>query len=728
MKKTFILLCSLLFLFIKTKAQNNLPPVYEIKSDTAFEQDLDSAYWQVLEDKTGTLKIDEVSNQPLAGKFQGITAKIKSLDTSIHTYWFRYRLKNATDKEINIALDSRADQSDFYVFQGSDKPKHFVTGNTYPRNKKDGFKEGNYIPLVLKPQEEVIIYYRIFNDKAGIPKDFVIDFVNTEKELQAEYKILNGERNDYYNIYSLYTAFIIGILFLASFFNLFFFLIAREKVYLYFSVFLFFLGLNNFYDIIHTYFLFEYSFLSRYLEYLTYDWIFILFFLIQFFRYFFQTFSSRRHWDKVLIGISFITVLLFITVNGAINQFFLLVRFPAFCSILITLILYRKKSESNPYNKLMITGALPYICLYIIRAVLALMVIILKNKFVLITNQFFMQWFRPIEIFALSWFILFFSWILFKRYDKQKKEIAQQALDKERFAKEKEIERSELIEQQKAGLEEQVTKRTAELKQSLEELKSTQSQLIQSEKMASLGELTAGIAHEIQNPLNFVNNFSEVNKELVDELQAELKSGNTEEAIAISNDIKDNEEKINYHGKRAGDIVKGMLQHSRSSTGVKEPTDINALADEYLRLSYHGLRAKEKSFNANFKTDFDESIGKINIIPQDIGRVILNLLTNAFYVVNEKKKLNIKGYEPTVSISTKKVNGKVEIKVSDNGNGIPQKVIDKIFQPFFTTKPTGQGTGLGLSLSYDIIKAHGGEIKVETKEGEGAKFIIQLSV
>ena len=264
------------------------------------------------------------------------------------------------------------------------------------------------------------------------------------------------------------------------------------------------------------------------------------------------------------------------------------------------------------------------------------------------------------------------------------------------------------------------------LEKTLTNLKSTQSQLIQSEKMASLGELTAGIAHEIQNPLNFVNNFSEVNTELIDELSQEVDKGNLEEVKALAKDIKENEEKINHHGKRADAIVKGMLQHSRSSLGVKEPTDINALCDEYLRLSYHGLRAKDKSFNATIKTDFDPSIGNINIIPQDIGRVILNLLTNAFYVVDEKKKAGVDGYEPTVSISTKKINGKVEIKVSDNGNGIPQKVIDKIFQPFFTTKPTGQGTGLGLSLSYDIVKAHGGEIKVATKEGEGSFFIIQI--
>jgi len=277
--------------------------------------------------------------------------------------------------------------------------------------------------------------------------------------------------------------------------------------------------------------------------------------------------------------------------------------------------------------------------------------------------------------------------------------------------------KNEIIEKQKIKAEETLVK-----------LKATQSQLIQSEKMASLGDLTAGIAHEIQNPLNFVNNFSEVSNELLDEMNVELSKGNYDDAKEIANDVKQNLEKINHHGKRADAIVKGMLQHSRSRSGQKEPTTINKLADEYLRLAYHGLRAKDKSFNATLKTDYDETVGNINIIPQDIGRVILNLITNAFYAVDEKKRSGIENYEPTVSVSTKKINDNVFISVKDNGNGIKQKVLDKIFQPFFTTKPTGQGTGLGLSMSYDIVKAHGGDLNVETKEGEGSKFIISIPV
>jgi len=290
----------------------------------------------------------------------------------------------------------------------------------------------------------------------------------------------------------------------------------------------------------------------------------------------------------------------------------------------------------------------------------------------------------------------------------------------------------EELEQKRKAIEET----NAALEKSLEELKATQVQLIQSEKMASLGELTAGIAHEIQNPLNFVNNFSEVCNELIEEMREQMENENAEEAKAIANEIKMSLEKINLHGKRADGIVKSMLQHSRTSTGKKEPTDINVLADEYLRLAYHGLRAKDKSFNAALKTDYDENIGLIKIVSQDIGRVILNLITNAFYAVMEKKKLQPEarlpdgqGYEPTVAVSTKKIDNKIIINVKDNGTGIPQKALDKIFQPFFTTKPTGQGTGLGLSLSYDIVtKGHGGELKVETKEGEYTAFSVILPV
>ena len=330
-------------------------------------------------------------------------------------------------------------------------------------------------------------------------------------------------------------------------------------------------------------------------------------------------------------------------------------------------------------------------------------------------------------VFALAWMIAML--IRSKNQDKAIKKEKQKTLAEE--------ERNKFISTQKEKLEFIVAERTAEitkqkdeLMHAFTELKNTQSQLIQSEKMASLGELTAGIAHEIQNPLNFVNNFSEVSNELIEEMNEEIEKGDLEEAKLIASDIKQNLEKINHHGKRADSIVKGMLQHSRSSSGTKEPTDINKLADEYLRLAYHGLRAKDQSFNATLETNYDIKVGLLDVNPQDLGRVILNLITNAFYTVKEKSSLarvNDHEYKPTVSITTIKKPNSVEIKVKDNGNGISEAVKEKIFQPFFTTKPTGQGTGLGLSMSYDIIsKSHEGELKVDTIQGKGTTFTITL--
>jgi two-component system, NtrC family, sensor kinase len=317
---------------------------------------------------------------------------------------------------------------------------------------------------------------------------------------------------------------------------------------------------------------------------------------------------------------------------------------------------------------------------------------------------------------------------------------------REKIQRKKEEEERKAIEAKRLELENQVAERTFELTQQKEELeltltqlKSTQNQLIQSEKLASLGELTAGIAHEIQNPLNFVNNFAELSVELAKELKEELARPEKDWGLIddLTNDLMQNQDKINHHGKRASNIVKNMLEHSRTSTGIKEPTDINALADEYLRLSYHGLRAKDKLFNATMVTHFDESLPNITVIPQDIGRVFLNLINNAFYAVNQRShqllsnskdgSYDATSYTPSVFVSTKQFKKTIEIRVKDNGIGMPESVKNKIFQPFFTTKPTGQGTGLGLSLSYDIVtKGHGGTLKVETKEGEFTEFIITL--
>ena len=315
--------------------------------------------------------------------------------------------------------------------------------------------------------------------------------------------------------------------------------------------------------------------------------------------------------------------------------------------------------------------------------------------------------------------LLLYVALSYKRILDERQEEAQKVM---RITEEK----RQLLEEQNILLETQVAERTRDLEQSLADLRATQSQLIQSEKMASLGELTAGIAHEIQNPLNFVNNFSELNRELLEELEHVLPTGHAAEASALVKDIRDNEEKILHHGRRADGIVKGMLQHSRTGSGTKEPTDLNLLVDEYLRLAYHGLRAKDKSFNATFTADLDPKLPKVDVVPQDIGRVVLNLINNAFYAVSEKQRKGAPDYVPTVNVKTLHTGDTVEIDVTDNGGGIPESIRAKIFQPFFTTKPTGQGTGLGLSLSYDIVKAHGGTLATGPTPGDGTTFRISL--
>jgi signal transduction histidine kinase len=422
--------------------------------------------------------------------------------------------------------------------------------------------------------------------------------------------------------------------------------------------------------------------------------------------------------------------------------------------LLVSLLLYVFQQKEFRSLRMFLLAFVPYVSLSA-----------LFDLTEVITPDFYNSWnkyFGTASMLSVIWLAA----ILFSQYKQNK------AAEKERLKREKEDEINRAIAIRKVELEELVAERTAELTQQKEELehtldvlRSAQAQLIQSEKMASLGELTAGIAHEIQNPLNFVNNFSEISNELMEEMKEELAEGSKQYAAGsrqsgeerlklaeeIANDISQNLEKINYHGKRAADIVKGMLQHSRTSSGVKEPTDINALADEYLRLAYHGLRAKDKSFNADFKTDFDSNLPGIKVIPQDVGRVILNLITNAFYAVTAKVPLSTEGgiqnpeyvRKPMVIVKTSFLpptgeptrpddpvgRGQALISVSDNGTGIPDHVIDKIFQPFFTTKPAGQGTGLGLSMSYEIVtKGHGGELKVENNPGGGATFTIILPV
>ena len=638
-----------LFLGISTSnafAQSILPPAYEINADTAVNIKLDNAHWQMLEDAKGKWTIDEVIRMPLADKFhanKARTSQIGGLDYSITTYWFRYRFKNNMRHEARISIPRNVSQADFYAGESLRDLSHKITGNTVPLSDRNDLKQITTISYIIQPGGELLIFERDhFNYFIDVPVSLEPIFILTD-QLTSSYFDNNNP--------SILPAFLFGLLLLAALFNIYFFLIVHARVYLFFALTLFCIGFSRFFQANNILFpahpLLKYSILNL-------CGLLYFFFLIHFIRYFLETNKYFPRWDKYLIGLSVYFIILNALVPGNIILFkFADILGPLLIaiSILITLVLFLRSNRKAV--RLAFIATFPY--LYII-CIYAPQIFRILNGYDVSQTPDFVLWvivrFTVLEQVSLLWLLIFFSWGLFQRYQQLQKQITQETLAKERIAKEKEIERNQLIAQQKVDLERQVKERTAELNLSMEDLKSTQAQLIQSEKMASLGELTAGIAHEIQNPLNFVNNFSEVNRELLMELKEEMDKGNTKEAKTIANGIIENEEKISHHGKRADAIVRGMMQHSRASTGQKELTDIKSLADEYLRLSYQGFRAKDKSFTALLKTDFDEAIQKVNIVPQDIGRVLLNLYNNAFYAVNEKRDSRM--YEPAVSVSVKK--------------------------------------------------------------------------
>jgi len=602
-----------------------------------------------------------------------------------------------------------------------------------PLSERDGIKDKEIIDISFAPFEEIILYKRLYIFRNIGFSEMSIDYYDYNYFITKSYLEISKWRTDDGRDWL-----IAGLLLFGFFLNFFFFWINKDRMYLVLALLLLVEGF--WYLELKGSILFAENPDLRY--YFGYFITGVLFWglVTQFVRLFLKTKLYYPLWDKtllILFGFYFLSGVLdmfifqrtFTKSDYVIYKWINDIWFTLMTiSHLVSFIFFKK--ENDKLTNFSVLAAVPVFFVWGILYNLNTLYVNLVDLYHWETPYFFPWLLRNrnvMELICMSWFAIGFTWILLQRYAMIRKQLTMQELARER-------ERSEIMAQQKIILETQVEERTAELKHSLEELKATQSQLIQSEKMASLGELTAGIAHEIQNPLNFVNNFSEVSNELIQEIKEERakKQEDIDETLVteILDDITKNLEKINHHGKRADAIVKGMLQHSRSTNNaVKEPTDINKLADEYLRLAYHGLRAKDKSFNATMHTEFDETIGKIEVIPQDIGRVILNLITNAFYATNEKQALRQAqgdNYEPTVTVATKKVGDKVEVSVKDNGNGIPQKVLDKIFQPFFTTKPTGQGTGLGLSLSYDIVKAHGGVLRVETKESDGSEFIFQL--
>ena len=654
-------------------------------------------------DSSNKLTIQDIASGKFNNRFQPLSGMAQLVAQPYITYWLKLTISTSADIQdwwLVLRSNSAIGESTQHGYVDAwsinrinQATEHQRTGVSVPRSQKS-IKENpglNRILFSAKAGETKDIYLRIYNEFSP----------GMTSSVQLRNPIAGFPTEKYLNL-----VFGSGAAFFFSLISFFFFFFVRDKAYLFFGIYAF--TLSQHYLILHP----DIPFIDLYIpEYpqLVNPFFALLtvggfIFFALFGRYFINLPQLSKRLDTVFMWA--------ITVWSA----YLLVQ--------IALMIFMRK---------VLFFEVSYFFIF-----LFLVFLIRVAFFKTILVQFYVAgalWLFCFTLLGIFWYdrLPFNPWpigqagqiLIYAAGLAYKMRLNEKARAQAELIKTRNIELAGLYDESRRQKEEiEIQKKYAD--EALVELKAAQAQLIQNEKMASLGELTAGIAHEIKNPLNFVNNFSEVNTELIDEMQHEIEKGKLNDVKAIAGTIKSNQEKITYHGKRADDIVKSMLQHSRSSSGIKEPTDINALADEYLRLAYHGLRAKDKSFYAVTKTDFDESIGNINIIPQDIGRVILNLITNAFYAVTEKMKQRGDEYEPTVSVSTKKAKDKVEVKVKDNGNGISQKVLDKIFQPFFTTKPTGQGTGLGLSLAYDIVKAHGGELRVETKEGEGTGFIIQL--
>ena len=646
----------------------------------------------LLEDPAGKLSLAQILSPEYQSQFKRSTQDVPNYGIKQTTIWCRIRIKNFSDNDWVLNVDF-PNLDSVVLFQPANN--YYIreaTGRSFPFSKRIIKNRSFIFPLSINKNEEKEFYLKVENHICVFPLYIGTMAAVSEKQYPED------------TLYGIYY----GISFIIIFYAIALYMATREKYYIYF-----------------------------FLQVVFFD-LFSMVYCGEAARWFPGFALPVTNYGSVLISVGIIFVCLFFNAVLKTKKKIPLVSniFLGAASIIAAGIIFYFmgfRTASPIINMMGMYGfffTVVVLCFYfkhekIIRLIfigfcigfVGIIVWALMEKNSIPYSHFVNNLF----IIASIWWMIIFSIAL---------ELNVNNYIREKYKAQKELvlsmEKNEkLILHQNEILEQKVEERTRELKE-------TQSQLIQREKMASLGELTAGIAHEIQNPLNFVNNFSEVNGELISELVDEVDKGNYDEVKVIAVSLKNNEEKINHHGKRADAIVKGMLQHSRTSTGKKELTDINRLADEYLMLAYHGICAKDKSFNAEIKTDFDYSIGKINIIPQDIGRVLLNLFNNAFYTTNEKLATHNSSlttdYKPLVSVQTKKLNGKIEINVSDNGNGIPQSIVDKIFQPFFTTKPTGEGTGLGLSLSYDIIKAHGGEIKVETKDGEGCKFIIYLPV
>ena len=702
-----IIMVSLIF-FLEAVTNCRAQPTIAVKKEK--ESINIGHYVAILQDSTRLLTIKELSSGAFENKFVLNKQNITNLGSSLLPLWCRFKIKNYEDQKLVLTIDnSQIEWLDLFIMNNDGYSRKSISAYE-PFNRREILLNKCFFLLDI-PKDSSQVYYLRIQTQNGLQFPLTLSTLPSLVETEQPKAIL-------YGIY-------IGIMIIMILYNLFIYLSIRDNSYLFYILYVSFMTLTNVTD---KGFAFEYLWpswpaLNHYITIIgCLTGIFAIFFAMSFLHI--SRYSKTLKW--IFYGILFsylISIAVILTGERFIGLLIseALTMLTTIMLLIAGVVVYRKGYKPALYYLV----AWTFLLICVIIFLLADLNILPYNNFTV--NGLTIG--SAIETLLLSLALANRINVYKKEKEKAQSEVL---LSMEHNRK--------LITEQNVLLEKKVEERTLELKEAnkeltvtLQNLKATQTQLVQSEKMASLGELTAGIAHEIQNPLNFVNNFSEVNRELIQEMKNELLSNNQQEAISIGDNIDENELKIIYHGKRAAAIVKGMLQHSSASTGQRELTNINALASEYLRLSYQGFRTRDKTFKATLHQDFDINIGKINIVPQEIGRVLLNLFNNAFYATNEKKKISGDSYTPIILVGSKKIGDKsgsywVEITVKDNGTGIPQKVVNKIYQPFFTTKPTGQGTGLGLSLSYDIIKAHGGEIKVETKENAGAEFTVILPI
>lgn len=638
-------------------------------------------------------------------------------------FWFTYQIKNETGKRTEIGLDAWSDIADYFVVRSTGATDTCGTGILKPWKSKKEFRTTNVCSFNIDSAETITVFYRAAFKTRIFDSSFKIGIyppaIRARKDLiRAETRFLK-EESTIFNFFA-------GFFAMASLIYFFFFYIVREKLFLYFGIFVALLALSSS-RLIQLYAL-ENPSLSPYINLLG-PLSFLSFSL--FYRNYFDSPKHTPIWDKILLTLAILNVVAFL--HYAITGKFLFdvqyILITIGMIVTMSVIPFRIRNKDKEHKYFLLYASLPLLILIPVAAIAVLIIRLSGNK---VTEDSWMGTFfsnvNYVQLWALTWMVLFFSRTLIKRFTLQREQILKHETEKQAILLQQEQEKTVLMEKLNADLETKVAQRTAELNRSLSELKAMQSQLIQSEKMASLGEMTAGIAHEIQNPLNFVNNFAEVNQELTTELKDDILKhvddpAAKENISSLLENLKENSEKIRTHGKRAESIVKNMLHHSRNSTGVKEDTAINALVQEYAQLAFHGIRAKDKSFQSDLDMQLDPMAGNVAVIPQEIGRVVLNLMNNAFYAV----KNNPEERKPRVSLVTEKIENEVVIRIIDNGGGISEKNLKKIFQPFFTTKPTGEGTGLGLSLSYDIItKGHGGKMEVQSVEQEGTTFTITL--